>query len=1254
MANPLDNIFGNSQEDEKDKLIKNPANSSQSRTVSADPLENIFANKTKETPKQVQVENAVKKEEPKQSFFDKAVSVVGKVATSVGNFFSEQSRKNAEASLPLQELMSGRSTIKVDPTTGKKTISSPRLDAYNTAKTPEEKAKVLEEAQQDVPLIKFLNTDTGKKITGTIYNTTSNIPLKTIARIKSLGDDTYDEAYSALVAKSKDPNNSRFEKIMYGLQDSGVQSAIGALLAVGTTVLLKNPNAGRAVSLAYFASISAESQRQDNEKGNVTSIGNIAIDTVGDTLISGFAESALKTVIKEGGEAGLKAFAKQLGKGFLVEGGTEPTQTFLKYANDYRNAKTEAQRQAVVAKVTEYVKSGGMVDEFLIGGLSGAGITGVATGVGKVTGGNVQVDPSLQSDGNTGGSTGTKKGELNIDFSEIRDEIVSLETAVRENPRDENAVRRLTVANDQLNDYQQAVKQRPIYIADDTQETPLATVETVQYPDGKFSYSFSANAEGNSVQSPFINTETFKTQKQAIEAGKKAILDWVNSKIATAEGVELAKLNEIKSEIENPTKPNGVKVSLNRDAETKTFKGQEVADIVKELGSDGGVSDFLYDQIKSKNYIKKKVNVQTLLDQDPDLKEYIETSKGKLRKYKGSSNPNAPIVVSDKQNRADVLDGYNRIARAVKNGNTEIDAYVSDKLNDDGKVSDKEPREILLEEAKKYDKKEDFVKSQINAYHGTPNKEFKEFKLGMRNNTENETNGLGVWVTPQESVAKTFSKKIENAMFGGKSNLKDVGGTVMGVSVQLKNPKVYTSTKGMESILEEIEKLEKEKPSMLSTSPNYETDADKRNEAIKKRDEISKQIKELRKEYRRDAFEHFMDERDQFAEYIEPNAKWEDRYVANNVSETNKKFIEYLKKQGYDGINIVGTEYDAKEAGLDKVDQTVAFDPKSVFTKYQLEQIWNEANKSEKQIKPEKEKVSKNVEKTRAGVYRVTQYNAQGEAQGKAEARFTRSKRNGKMFFEVTKDGERIERLPLDKAKKKYGTTDRPTMVERAVNGKLNKQTGKWELRQSNAPVIRNTTQNQVEKKPVKTKGKVKQSKAFQRVQERLGEYADIDVNYNKLNLADDTARALEFIEKNPKEAKRIALGMQGAPEGVTETAISIALAEQASEKGDYALQAQLERSRSLRQTRRGQEIVSERGRFNENSPHFFMQQVLASRIEKAGKEKFRFLTKKKGERSSKTVDGKLREGTDNIKKTVRKKLTATDLAQNVIDSLTC
>lgn len=247
----------------------------------------------------------------------------------------------------------------------------------------------------------------------------------------------------------------------------------------------------------------------------------------------------------------------------------------------------------------------------------------------------------------------------------------------------------------------------------------------------------------------------------------------------------------------------------------------------------------------------------------------------------------------------------------------------------------------LTTEAQKYSSAEEFVKAQTNSYHGTPNKEFSQFEFGKSSNTENETNGLGVWTTPQEGAAKTFSNKIEGGLFGHGSTLKDVGGTVMPVRVNLKNPKVYESTKGMDSLLADIEKLQKDKPSL--TALHFTSDPIERNNIISKRDAANTEIEKLQRQYQRDAFEHFMDDRDKFASYINKGAKWEDKYIALDVPKTNKAFIEYLKAQGHDGIIIKGTKYDAKGTGHETIDQTVTFDPKNVLTKSQLTDIWNKA-----------------------------------------------------------------------------------------------------------------------------------------------------------------------------------------------------------------------------------------------------------------------------------------------------------------------
>ena len=809
-----------------------------------------------------------------KSFFDKAKALAGKVAIKVGDFVNRQQQKADKADFQMRELFyGGKATIKTDPKTGKPKFTTDRLEAFNNEQDPEKRAEILKESQKDIPVVKFLNSSAGKKITGAVARNTSNIPLKTWAAVKAIGDDTYDEAYSALVAKSKDPTNNRFERIMFGLQDSGVQSAIGVLIGLGASVASRGRIKPQIVTAPYFAAISAEGQRQ--EKGEVTSVGNIAIDTIGDVILSGVAETALKSIAKEGGESVLKDILKQSGKGFLVEGSTEVSQSLLKHANDYKNAKTEAEKQAVVEKVANYINNGGIVDEFLIGGLSGGIITGAAATVGA------QVNPSLQQEeGETPDDpktppppgSGQRTVEFNKDFAEVRDELAELRKYVQQNPDDQNATMRLGVLEDDLSDFLDTVKDRKVYVSDDTQEDPLAVVETAKFPDGRFAFSYKVSTGNNSNEQPFLVDQTFKTEKQAEEAGKKAILAWAKTQIK-----------------ENPDSPEAVKLTQ----------------VVDELSG---------------------------------------------KKPKDSS------------------------------------------------------------------------------------------------------------VKPQ--------KQVDN-----------------------------------------------------------------------------------------------------------------------------------------------------------KVDNT---------------------------------KQKTKIGRTKKGGYTLNKYSRRGNSLGRALVAFRRSPKNGKIYLEVELKGERIQRMSLEQAKKKYGTTNRNEIAERAVNGVFNPATKAWEMRRSTAPVIKNKTQNQVEKKPVVTEGTVKKSKAFARVQERLGEYADLDASYNRLNLAKDTANALEFVRQNPKDAKKIALGMMGAPEGITETAISIALAEEAGFNKDYELQAQLERSRSLRQTRRGQEIVSERGRFNVNSAHHFMNEVLAARFEIVGKKFIYRVKSGKVETRTQVAQGKIQEGSESVKRTVKKKLSAVDLAQNVIENLTC
>lgn len=202
---------------------------------------------------------------------------------------------------------------------------------------------------------------------------------------------------------------------------------------------------------------------------------------------------------------------------------------------------------------------------------------------------------------------------------------------------------------------------------------------------------------------------------------------------------------------------------------------------------------------------------------------------------------------------------------------------------------------------------------------------------------------------------------------------------------------------------------------------------------------------------------------------------------------------------------------------------------------------------------------------------------------------------------------------------------------------------------------------------PVGT-GKPRESEAFRKFTEQLKEsdpkrYEELQgkkVTYNKLNLQKDAENAMKLVEKDPEQAYRIAKGVESAPDGQTETAISIALANRAGEEKNFEMQADLESSRSLRQTRRGQEIVSERGRFTENSPHAFIQRVLDERLKRIGSN---FITKNidtikalkgKADTAKTRAIAKIDEQVEKAITYTKKERAKIRSAQQVLDALTC
>ncbi len=518
--NTLQNIFEEDKENKSKSSVSLPKNTNKSQFSS---LESIFSDENKQNIPKVEMVAPVKEK-----------TRLGKAIESVGNFFSNWNKKAQESEFALRELTYGKTEIKKDPTTGKVLITSPRLEAFNQAKTQEEKANVLKESEKDTPLIKLLNTKTSKKVLEGFVDQTSDLPLKGIAKIKSLGDQSYEEALAGLMEWRNNPDKPYYQKVIADAQSSIVQSGIGVLLGLATR--------NKAVPTAYFSAISAGSQVK--EKGEVYSLENIAIDTLGDTIISGFAEGVLKNIIKDGTKFTVKELSKNAVKGFLVEGFTEPTQSVLKYANDYKNAKSESERDDVLADMVEYVKSGEILHEALVGGISGAVITGAV-----YTGGSLMNKKKDTKEEDT--EQGEFKLEINEEaFKEIFNEKTQIEEALREDPTNEVAIKRLSEIEDNLMDFQEAFKTTNIFVPNKNPELePYAKIETIKYPNGEYGVSVLVNLQDYTTLIPFSTENTFKTQNDAILSGNKEVLNFIEQREELFTPEEVMAVEEVKKSI---------------------------------------------------------------------------------------------------------------------------------------------------------------------------------------------------------------------------------------------------------------------------------------------------------------------------------------------------------------------------------------------------------------------------------------------------------------------------------------------------------------------------------------------------------------------------------------------------------------------------------------------------------------------------------------------------------------------------------
>lgn len=269
---------------------------------------------------------------------------------------------------------------------------------------------------------------------------------------------------------------------------------------------------------------------------------------------------------------------------------------------------------------------------------------------------------------------------------------------------------------------------------------------------------------------------------------------------------------------------------------------------------------------------------------------------------------------------------------------------------------------------------------------------------------------------------------------------------------------------------------------------------------------------------------------------------------------SNKELLQSLKDSGYSGIKFVDKTNGVNHPTI------VVFDPSQIKTKSQLIDIWNESQK----IKP----------KYRADLLFDEEVKEETPKKPKKEKplEITKTPEKGVVY-----DTKGISILPSRKLQQQIEETlmsGQSTPATRSITAFM--------------PVI-------------ETAGKIKDSRAFEKIQDRYAEIQELDpslneLKYKSMSIADITAKAMAFVDEYPAEARRVALGMELAPEGTTNIAVSLAYTEKMFEEGKWKQAREADRALSLRGTRLGQEIVSFKGRLNANSPMFFMEQVLNAR----------------------------------------------------------
>lgn len=232
----------------------------------------------------------------------------------------------------------------------KEEISGPVRDAIFKDKNVKATAEVIAESSSNVPL----------RYTASVIDSLEGV-------FTGVWDDSTEKAW---MEARNDPDQSKLSQFLYGVQDSGFQTALGVVLSL-------IPYAGPVLSAAYWTALSSEEQRGKDRDGDgqpdgeVYSLTNIGIDVALDRLLG----DSIGSMLREGPKVGFKGLLKTLNKNGLIESGTEVAQAWLKYGNDYISTDDKEMKARIANEFKEYLQNE-MALEFATAYTSGALIAG--------------------------------------------------------------------------------------------------------------------------------------------------------------------------------------------------------------------------------------------------------------------------------------------------------------------------------------------------------------------------------------------------------------------------------------------------------------------------------------------------------------------------------------------------------------------------------------------------------------------------------------------------------------------------------------------------------------------------------------------------------------------------------------------------------------------------------------------------------------------------------------------------------------